>query len=155
MYCFHMPQSHAAILLHIVFSTKNREPLLQKDVRKNVHAYLSGVVRKNGCEAYRVGGVSDHVHLAVRLSRTITVADLVKEIKSASSKWMKEKGEGYKTFSWQQGYGAFSLGISQKEELIRYIDQQELHHRKVTFKEEYRKFLEKYDVPYDERYVWD
>jgi len=138
-----------------VFSTKDRESWLVREIRGDTHAFLAGVVRECGCEAYRIGGVADHVHLAIRLSRTLTVADLVKEVKSASSKWMKERGDGFRTFSWQSGYGAFSLGLSQKQALLRYIDAQEEHHRKVTFQEEYRKLLQKYEVEYDERYVWE
>ena len=107
------------------------------------------------CQAYRVGGVADHVHLAVRLSRTLSVADLVKEVKLASSKWLKEQGPEFNGFYWQQGYGAFSVGMNQKETLLHYIDTQEEHHRTRTFQEEYRDVLAKYEVVYDERYVWD
>ncbi len=96
-----------------------------------------------------------HVHLAMRLSRTLSVADLVKEIKTASSKWVKSQGPSFHDFAWQQGYGAFSVGMSQKEALLRYIDNQEEHHRTRTFQDEYREFLQRYCVGYDERYVWD
>ena len=94
-----MPQSLSSLLIHLVFSTKNRETSLGKEVRGDVHAFLAGAVRTSGCEAYRVGGVADHVHLAVRLSRTITVAELVKDVKSSSSKWVKGKGDGFRAFS--------------------------------------------------------
>ena len=150
-----MPQSLSNILIHLIWSTKDRHPWLTPGIREKTHTFLAGVVRHMDCEAYRVGGVADHVHLAVRLSRTLSVADLVKEIKIASSKWLKEQGPEFNGFYWQQGYGAFSVGMSQKETLLHYIDTQEEHHRTRTFQEEYRDFLTKYGIEYDERYVWD
>ena len=150
-----MPQSHACVLLHIIFSTKNRTPWIEKPHLPDTHAFLAGVARQCGCEAYRVGGVEDHVHLAVRLTRTLALADLVQELKTASSKWIKTRQDIPTDFAWQKGYGAFSLGMSQKDDLIRYIDRQEEHHRKQTFQDEYRAFLQKYGIEFDERYVWD
>jgi REP element-mobilizing transposase RayT len=150
-----MPQSLSNILIHLIWSTKDRHQWLSPDIREQTHAFLAGAVRHMDCQAYRVGGVADHVHLAVRLSRTLSVADLVKEVKLASSKWLKEQGPELNGFYWQQGYGAFSVGMSQKETLLHYIDTQEEHHRTRTFQEEYRDVLAKYEVVYDERYVWD
>lgn len=150
-----MPQSLSNILIHLIWSTKDRHPWLEPGIREKTHAFLAGAVRQCGCEAYRVGGVADHIHLAVRLSRTLSVADLVKEIKTASSKWLKEHASGFDDFYWQQGYGAFSVGMSQKESLLSYIDTQEEHHRTRDFQDEYREFLQKYGIDYDERYVWD
>jgi len=150
-----MPQSLSNILIHLIWSTKGRHPWLTPGIREETHAFLAGAVRKMDCEAYRVGGVADHVHLAVRLSRTLSVADLVKEVKNASSKWVKEQGPEFNGFYWQQGYGAFSVGISQKDALLHYIDTQEEHHRTRLFQDEYRDFLEKYGIDYDERYMWD
>ena len=150
-----MPQSLSNILIHFIWSTKDRHPWLEPGIREKTHAFLAGAVRQLDCEAYRVGGVADHVHLAVRLSRTLSVADLVKEIKSASSKWLKTQDAALAAFYWQQGYGAFSVGMSQKETLLHYIDNQEHHHRTHTFQDEYRAFLKKYGIDYDERYVWD
>lgn len=150
-----MPQSLSSIILHTVFSTKDRERWLDDSVRPGVFAYLAEVGREMGCEVYRVGGMPDHVHLAIRLSRTLTVADLVKKLKSTSSVWIKGHGNEHKRFSWQTGYGAFSLGASQLPDLIRYIEGQEEHHKKKTFKEEYREFLGKYGIDFDERYLWD
>ncbi len=150
-----MPQSLSSILLHLVFSTKDRTPWLDADIREKTHAFLAGTVRQCGCEAYRVGGVADHVHLAIRLSRTLSVADLVKEIKTASSKWIKEQSPARHDFSWQHGYGVFSLGMSQKQTLLNYIDHQEEHHRTQSFQEEYRNFLSRYGIDFDERYLWD
>ena len=150
-----MPQSLARILIHIIFSTKNREPWLTESLRPRVFAYLATLGRDQGCEVYRVGGVADHVHLAVELGRTITVADLVKTVKSLSSAWIKREGDRHAGFFWQTGYGAFSVGSSQLQTLTDYIDHQEEHHRTRSFQEEYREFLHKYAVEYDERYVWD
>jgi putative transposase len=150
-----MPQSLSNILIHLIWSTKDRHPWLEPGICEKTHAFLAGVVRQCDCEAYRVGGVADHVHLAVRLSRILSVADLVKEVKTASSKWLKEQNLAFTSFYWQQGYGAFSVGISQKETLLHYIDTQEEHHRTRTFQDEYRAFLTKCGIDYDERYVWD
>jgi REP element-mobilizing transposase RayT len=150
-----MPQSLSNILLHLIFSTKDRRPWLEDGIRQKTHAFLAGTVRQSECEAYRVGGVADHVHLAIRLSRTLSVADLVKEIKIASSKWVKLQDDTLHEFAWQQGYGVFSVGMSQKETLLHYIDNQEQHHRTRSFQDEYRDFLKKYEIEYDERYVWD
>lgn len=150
-----MPQSLSNILIHLIWSTKDRHPWLEPGIREKTHAFLAGAVRQMDCEAYRVGGVADHVHLAVRLSRTLSVADLVKETKTASSKWLKTQDPAFKDFYWQQGYGAFSVGMSQKETLLHYIDTQEEHHRMRIFQDEYRDILQKYEIEYDERYVWD
>ena len=150
-----MPQSLSNILLHLIWSTKDRQSWLEPGIREKTHAFLAGVVRQCDCEAYRVGGVADHVHLALRLSRTLCVADLVKEVKSTSSKWVKTQDASLRNFAWQQGYGVFSVGMSQKETLLHYIDAQEEHHRTRSFQDEYREFLTKYGIEYDERYVWD
>lgn len=150
-----MPQSLSNILLHLVFSTKDRSAWLETGIRERTHAFLAGAARQCGCEAYLVGGVADHVHLAVGLSRTLSVADLVKEIKTASSKWLKEQDDRFRGFSWQNGYGVFSLGMSQKDALLHYIENQEEHHRTRTFQDEYRTLLNKYGIKFDERYVWD
>ena len=150
-----MPQSLAFLLIHIVFSTKNRAPVLDAAVRPALHAYLATVARNMDCECYRAGGVDDHVHLAIRLSRIVTVAKLVEELKTSSSKWLKTQSPALATFAWQRGYGAFSVRPSGLDALRHYIDTQEEHHRKRTFQEEYRTFLTQYGIEYDERYVWD
>jgi REP element-mobilizing transposase RayT len=150
-----MPQSLSQVILHIVFSTKERHRWLDLEIRPRMHAYLATVCRDCGCEAYRVGGTADHVHLAVRLCRTISQAKLLEEIKKTSSAWIKSQGSQYGGFFWQSGYGSFSIGWSQLEELIRYIDRQEQHHGTQTFEQEYRELLRKYHMEFDERYVWD
>lgn len=150
-----MPQSLSYLLTHIVFSTKDRVPVVDATVRPALHAYLATVARNVECECFRVGGVADHVHLAVRLSRTITMAQLIEELKTSSSKWLKTQSPALASFTWQRGYGAFSVGPSDLNALLHYIDTQEEHHKTRTFQDEYRAFLKKYGIEYDERYVWD
>jgi REP element-mobilizing transposase RayT len=150
-----MPQSLSQVIVHIVFSTKDRQEWLDAAISPRIHAYLATVCRDHDCEAYRVGGVADHVHLAVRLGRTISQADLIETIKTSSSAWIKKQGDAHHSFFWQRGYGAFSVGFSQLDNLIHYIDTQEEHHRTKTFQEEYRELLRKYHIEFDERYVWD
>jgi putative transposase len=150
-----MPQSLSKILLHVVYSTKNREPWIDGNIRAALHAYLAGACRAVGSEAYRVGGTNDHVHIACSLPRTLTVSKLLEEIKQSSSAWAKTQAANCAGFTWQTGYGAFSLGQSQISALLRYIDRQEEHHRKQTFKEEFVAFLVKYGIDYNEEYLWD
>lgn len=150
-----MPQSLSYLLTHLVFSTKDRAPVLDATVRPALHAYLATVARNVDCECFRVGGVADHVHLAVRQSRTITMGQLIEELKTSSSKWLKTQSPALAAFAWQRGYGAFSVGPSDLNALLHYIDIQEEHHKTRTFQDEYRAFLKKYGIEYDERYVWD
>jgi len=150
-----MPQSLSKVLLHVVFSTKNREKSIPRHLCTALHAYLAGVCRARGAEAFRIGGTNDHVHIACSLPRTLTMAKLVEEIKKPSSIWMKGQEGGTPDFSWQSGYGIFSLGQSQLQTLLQYIDNQEEHHQTKSFKEELLELLEKYGVDYDERYLWD
>lgn len=150
-----MPQSLSLVVIHVIFSTKERQPILGAPTRPALHAYLATVARNAGCECYRAGGVADHVHLAIRLSRTLTIADLVEQLKTSSSKWLKNQAPDLRTFSWQRGYACFSVGPTDLESLCSYIDQQENHHRTRTFQEEFRMFLQKYGVEYKEAYVWD
>lgn len=150
-----MAQSLSLVIVHIIFSTKGRFPCLDPSTRPHLHAYLATVARNSRCEGYRVGGTGDHVHLAVRLSRTTAIAGLVEELKTSSSKWLKRQRPELGRFAWQRGYGAFSVGRDELEAVVAYIDGQEEHHKVRTFQEEYLEFLKKYGVEYDERYVWD
>jgi putative transposase len=150
-----LAQSLSRILVHLIFSTKNREPVLVPEIRTELQSYLAGVLREEECPALQVGGVEDHVHLLFGLSRTRTVAQVVEQVKTSSSKWIKPRGEAFAGFHWQAGYGAFSVSQSNAAAVAQYIRNQEEHHRKVTFQEEYRRFLKRYQVDYDERYVWD
>ncbi len=151
-----MPQSLAQVYLHLVFSTKYRVPFLRdKTLRDEVHRYLGGACGNLDSPSLIVGGVEDHVHLLCRLSRTRTLADLVRELKRESSRWIKEKDTALAEFYWQGGYGAFSISPGHVEALRGYIAGQEEHHKKESFQDEFQRLLQKYGVAYDERYVWD
>jgi putative transposase len=149
-----MSQSLALILVHIVFSTKNRMSFLRSiELRLEVHSYLGGTLRSLECDPVQVGGVENHVHVLCELSKKISICDLVKNLKTSSTRIVKSKGHPH--FGWQSGYGAFSVSESAKESVVSYITDQESHHRKMTFEEEFRILLEKHSMPFDERYVWD
>jgi REP element-mobilizing transposase RayT len=151
-----MPQSLAQIYIHIIFSTKERQPFLWDDAfRKATHAYLAGICKQQESPAVVIGGVADHVHILSRLGRTIDLATLVREIKRDSSKWIQENEPKLRGFHWQAGYGVFSISPSHVNALTRYIENQEEHHRVVTFQEEFRRICKKYGVEIDERYAWD
>jgi putative transposase len=124
-------------------------------LRAQTHAYLAAVLNNHGNPAVKVGGTSDHVHALFRLSRTRTLAEVVEEIKTSSSKWIKTQARGLGGFHWQSGYGGFSVSPAEVDGVAQYIEQQEAHHRATSFQEEYRRFLERYEIEYDERYVWD
>jgi len=141
--------------MHVIFSTKNREALLvDEELRKDLYDYIGGVCRNNECVSFRVGGYHDHIHILCCLSRTKAVSELIKEIKRVSSHWLSTE-KGVADFSWQAGYGVFSVSQSHVDSVVEYIDNQKTHHQTLTFKEEYVKFLEKYKIQYDERYLWD
>lgn len=151
-----MSQSLAQIYVHVVFSTKNRQPFLNDPgFRERAHAYLNGICDNQDSPSLRVGGSDDHVHILCRLSKTLDVSTLVRELKRDSSKWMKEENRRLADFYWQQGYGAFSVSPSHVPGLIEYIANQEEHHRRETFQDEFRRLCEKYGIAIDERYVWD
>jgi putative transposase len=138
------------------FSTKERRPFLRDSVlRQSLHAYLGAVSKQLECPPLKVGGVEDHVHLLCRFTRTITQAEWVKEIKRVSNLWLKEQGRDYLDFQWQGGYASFSVSQSNLPEVVRYIAEQERHHRRMTFQDELRALLRKHDLEWDERYVWD
>ena len=150
-----MPQSLVKNYIHITFSTKNRYPFITDSIRDELFNYLGGTCRELESQPIIIGGVKDHVHLLVNLSRKIALMSLIEKLKSHSSKWIKTKGENYRNFFWQRGYGGFSVNPNQIDVVEQYILNQETHHKKVTFQEEYRAFLKKYNVDFDERYVWD
>jgi putative transposase len=151
-----MPQSLARILVHTVFSTKDRRPWLRDlALRQELHHYLGGILNHLECQPVIVGGVEDHAHVLASLSRTCTAAEMVKELKRSSTLWAKERDPGMRDFGWQNGYGMFSIGASQIEAVRDYIAEQEQHHRKLSFQDEFRLLLKRYQLAYDERYVWD
>lgn len=149
-----MPQSLSNVLVHLVFSTKHRDRALNPEVREELFPYFIGALRNNGCPSIQVGGVEDHVHLLFQQSRTITIAQVVQEVKTSSSKWMKDRWS-LPGFAWQAGYGAFSVSPGDVEAAVAYIRNQEQHHRKLSFQDEYRELLRLAGVPCDERYMWD
>ena len=151
-----MPQSLAKILVHTVFSTKDRHQFLRDEaLRAELHRYLGGILANHDRQPFIIGGVEDHVHLLSTLSRTCGVAEMVKEVKRGSSLWLKTQGPGLRDFAWQNGNGIFSIGFSQIEGVRNYVAGQQEHHRKVSFQDEFRQFLRRYQIEFDERYVWD
>lgn len=150
-----MGQSLVQNYIHIVFSTKHRQPLIHPPVEAELHSYLGGVSKNLGCQPIKVGGYTDHIHMLIMLSQKIALMKLVEEVKSHSSKWIKTKGEGYENFYWQDGYGAFAVSPRNVDRAIAYIANQKEHHGKKTFQDEYRSILKSYKVEYDERYVWN
>ena len=150
-----MPQSLVHNVLHLVFSTKERQPCISKQIRDDLNAYIVGILRKNECHSIIAGSEKDHVHVLFILSKNKALKDVVREAKAGSSRWLKGKGEDFKDFQWQGGYSAFSVSQSNVAAVIRYIRGQEEHHRKFSFKEELMKLLEKHGVQFDERYLWD
>jgi REP element-mobilizing transposase RayT len=148
-----MPQSLARIGVHLVFSTKNREPLIAPEVRSDLFKYLAGALNASECPAIEVGGVADHVHLLFVLSKNWALSKVVEEVKKESSKWAKEKV--HPRFYWQGGYGAFSVSASNEPRVVAYIRSQEEHHRERTFQDEVRDLMRRTGQPLDERYFWD
>lgn len=148
-----MPSTHISLHYHIVFSTKDRVPVIAPEWRERLYGYLGGVVRSLDGVAEIVGGVSDHVHLQLGLRATHCLADVIRDIKAVSSRWVHEEIH-LRPFEWQEGYGAFTVSASQRVAVRDYIARQEEHHRRRTFQEEYRELLDRSGVEYDERYLW-
>lgn len=151
-----MPQSLANVLLHVVFSTKNRAPFLKSpELRQELHGYMVGTLQGIECPSLIVRTVEDHLHCLLNLSRTMTIAKLIEHMKTESSSWLKRQGTDLENFYWQAGYGAFSVSQSNVERVKAYIANQEEHHRRVAFQDEFRELLRRHEVEFDERYVWD
>ncbi|MEP6949248.1 MAG: IS200/IS605 family transposase [Ginsengibacter sp.] len=150
-----MSQSLVKNYIHVVFSTKHRQPLIHEPVEQELYAYLGSICKIFECHPIKIGGYTDHVHILCMLSKKMALMNLLEEVKSHSSKWMKTKGDDLKDFYWQNGYGAFSVSPTQVDAVINYIAAQKEHHRTNTFQDEFRGLLKKYKVAYDERYVWD
>jgi len=150
-----MPQSLSSILIHLIFSTKHREPFITPEIETELHPYMASIFRGMKSPSLALDGTPDHIHALFSLSRVITIAQLVEELKTESSKWIKTKGQEFRNFHWQNGYGAFSIAQSQVSTVKRYIARQKVRHGKMTFQDEYRRFLKSYGIDYDERYVWD
>jgi putative transposase len=150
-----MPQSLVQIYVHLVFSTKDRRPFLrEQSILERLHAYLVGACKGQDCPSLQVGGVEDHVHLLVRLGKSVDVSTLIRELKRESSKWVKAE-LNLSEFHWQSGYGAFSVSPSHVDAVIEYLRNQREHHKKESFQDEFRRICKKYGVEMDERYAWD
>jgi putative transposase len=148
-----MSHTYCSALFHCVFSTKERRKTISPEIQDRLWAYLGGVARKRKLKALAVGGTEDHVHILLSLPSSMAIAEAMREIKSESSRWMREEG-GSPRFAWQDGYGAFSIGWAQAEATLRYIARQEEHHRKRDFQAEFLAFLKKHQIEYDPRFIW-
>jgi REP element-mobilizing transposase RayT len=147
-----MSHTYVSSLIHCVFSTKNRRDLIAEEIQPQLWAFVGGIARRNGFKALIVGGIANHVHVLLSLPATLPLAKAMQLIKGASSHWMNENHT--RDFSWQEGYGAFTVGISQKDQTISYIRRQPEHHKKRSFEEEFVTFLKKHGVEHDPQHVW-
>jgi putative transposase len=150
-----MPQSIYKMLVHIVFSTKNREDLIHHEIENRLFGYIHGIVENNNAKLIIANGTSNHIHLLISLPKKIDISELIGDIKRDSSSWIKQQDSQFSNFYWQRGYGAFSVGQTEIEIVKNYIAKQKEHHQKKDFKSEFRGFLNKYEIEYDEKYVWD
>ncbi|MHB9134315.1 MAG: IS200/IS605 family transposase [Armatimonadota bacterium] len=150
-----MSQSLSQLLVHLVFSTKHRVPMLHDDIRDELHAYTIGILRHYESPSIITNSVEDHGHILFSLSKNYALAKIIEEVKKGTSKWLKTKGPSYASFYWQTGYGAFSVSPGDVEEVKRYIANQQEHHRTVSFQDELRALLRQYGIEFDERYLWD
>ena len=149
-----MSQTLTNLLYHIIFSTKDRKNLISDELRKELYPYIGGIIKHEKENLIMIGGTNDHVHLLAKLHPANTVSNMLQQIKGGSSKWIHEKSQN-RLFSWQRGYGAFTVSESKIESVRQYIENQYKHHKKLTFKEEYKKLLIKHNIVFDEKYLWD
>ncbi len=150
-----MAQTLVQIFIHVVFSTKNRADMIKPEIEKELFAYIGGIAANNNSKLVAAGGTANHIHLLILLSKTIELSELIGDIKRNSSRWIKTKGDSYKTFGWQDGFAAFSVGQTQVPMVKEYIANQKEKHGKQKFEDEMRMFFDKYAIEYNERYVWD
>jgi len=148
-----MGRTFTNLLTHIVFSTKDREPLIVPEVKAELFAYLGGLTRELKGKAYGINGTTDHVHMLISLPANVSVSEAMRFIKSNSSGWVHDKWQ--RAFAWQLGYGAFSVSKSNVPEVLKYIAKQEAYHRRISFRDEFVDFLQKHEIQYDKRYIWD
>jgi REP element-mobilizing transposase RayT len=148
-------QSLVKNYLHITFSTKHRQQLIFPPYENELHRYLCAICKDLECSPIQIGGYTDHVHVFCLLSKKIALMKLIEKLKTGTSKWMKTKDASLENFYWQDGYGAFSVNPKGVDRVIGYIKNQHTHHQQVSFQDEFRSLLKKYNVDYDERYVWD
>jgi len=149
-----MPHSYSSLLVHVVFSTKGRARWIDANIRPDLFAYMGGIIRKIGGKARLINGVEDHVHMLISLPADVAVSECLRIVKANSSRWVHQKFPGRRRFEWQTGYGAFSVSSSNEKQVIKYIQDQERHHRGMTFEEEFIALLQKHGIAFDERYLW-
>ncbi len=152
---FIMPNTYSQITIHAVFAVKNRESFITREWRDNLHQYISGIITNKGAKSLAVGGWKDHVHILFGMPVTTNISDLMSAIKASSSKWINEQHFVKNEFRWQSGYGAFSFSKSQRDTVIKYIENQEEHHKTKTFREEYLKILNDFEITYDNKYIFE
>ena len=150
-----MANTFTSLHYHVIFSTKNREPWISQGVEERIWKFLGGIAHENGMKTLLVGGMPDHIHLALALPPTQSVSKAMQLLKGGSSKWIKDALPGMRAFAWQDGYGAFSVSKSNLQEVVAYIQNQREHHRVKTFKEEFLAILVRHEIDYEERYLWD
>jgi REP element-mobilizing transposase RayT len=150
-----MPQSFARVHLHVVFSTKGRLPTIRKEIGERLYAYIGGIVRNQKGALIVAGGTADHLHLLIQQGKQISIADMVRDIKANSSRWIHEEFDDTEDIAWQTGYGVFGVSFSDVDRVRDYIERQEEHHRTRSFKEEFLELLKRHHIEYDERYLWD
>jgi REP element-mobilizing transposase RayT len=150
-----MSQSLAKIYIHLIFSTKNREPILPDDIRPHLNSYMGGTLKGLGCSSIEINSEPDHAHLLFVMTRTETLSDIAGRVKKSANDWLRARGSQFANFYWQGGYGAFSVSQSAVEEVRQYIRNQHEHHRRISFQDEFRAFLKRYEIEFDERFVWD
>ncbi|MDP1879867.1 MAG: IS200/IS605 family transposase [Parachlamydiaceae bacterium] len=150
-----MGQSLSDVVIHLIFSTKNREPIITDDIESELFRYICGRADQLKSSVIRINGMEDHIHILLHLSKEVTYSDLIADLKANSSRWIKSKGEKFQHFSWQSGYGAFSVSRSMVDRVIHYINNQKEHHKKYSFKEELLLMLKRAKIKYDEKYLWD
>jgi putative transposase len=150
-----MPSTFTNLLYHIVFSTKQREPLITEDFQEELYKYIGGIIRAEGGILLEIGGIDDHVHLLAKIKPSISISEMLNKIKANSSKWVNENQKTSRRFAWQEGYAAFTVSESQAPHVREYIRNQVEHHQKISFQEEFIAILEKHGVSYDPRYIWD
>jgi REP element-mobilizing transposase RayT len=149
-----MANTYTSLHYHLIFSTKNRQPWIRQEIEQRIWEYLGGIARQNDMKAIQIGGIDDHVHLVIGIRATLAVSKALQLLKGGSSKWIHETFPDLAQFQWQDGYGAFTVSKSQLPDVIHYVAQQREHHKTRTFQDEYRAFLQKHGIEYDERYVW-
>ncbi len=150
-----MAQSISQQFAHIIFSTKHRQPLIIPEIRTELYSYMGGILKNIDCHPIQIGGIADHIHILCGMSKKMATIDVLEEVKRSSSKWIKTQNSQLSSFYWQDGYGAFSVGFTQVAAVSKYIQNQEVHHASIDFQREYLLFLKKYQIEYNEKYLWD